>query len=93
MWVLIGIGPNDIAVPALVFSNGPEALLKCIEIFDRDADSSRNNRYTWDSDGDDLGEDALSKMYTSYYAGNGGIYRAVLREVPEGTPFIRYSDD
>jgi hypothetical protein len=92
MWVLIGLGANDLKIPALVFADRDSAQLKCIEIFGHAPDGiGRNGRYYWNiKDGD---QETPLKMYTSYYDGCGGVYRAELREVIPGTPFVPFNLD
>jgi hypothetical protein len=91
MWVLIGHGANDLQIPALIFSDHESAKTKCREIFGCDPTEGKGGRFYWEVDEED--HNTIRKMYTRYYNGNGGVYRAELREVAPGAPFVGFDLD
>ena len=94
--VLVGYGPNGIAIPALVFSSMEEGLLKCQELLGTDnmknVKVNEKYEYIWMWD-DEIPMDLAKKIYKDYYGGCGECYSVVLREVAEGEPFVCWDLD
>lgn len=97
MWVLIGEGPNDVEITALVWSDGDVALQACKEIFGGEPKFTRekngHQEYQWACRGDGFPEEVTDKMYTSYYGGCGECYSATLKYIEEGKPFCGFNLD
>jgi hypothetical protein len=92
MWALIGYGPNDVAIPALLWTDKEKALNACIEIFGSKPKISGNS-FKWEAEKHEFPRDVLKKMYISYYGGCGECYLAELEEVKEGVPFVCFNLD
>jgi hypothetical protein len=95
MWVLIGDGPNDVQIPALVWTDKEKALKDCVEIFGREPDRKSGGgfleSFRWSiEEENEENEKLFAKMYTSYYGGCGECYRATLKHVEEGKPFVAF---
>lgn len=98
VWVLIGLGENEVKIPGLVFASEEKAreflrdelLLKA-----KDECKSRFfNLYTaYNQDEEKIDEMLSEKVYTSIYSGCGGCYALELREVEFGKAFIGWDLD
>lgn len=91
--VLIGEGPNNIQIPALVFSSMEKGLEACKKVLGEP--KKRGTDYYWrldDGDGE-VNEEVIKQMYTSYYGGCGECYNARLTEIEEGKAFVGFNLD
>lgn len=105
MWVAIGLGPNDVAVPCLWFhlrGRGEEYISNYLG----EPDTQTKKATTWDTGDGEVFEKkyneeteeytnnkATGKFFTKYYGGCGECYRIVLQEVEEATPFVPFDLD
>jgi hypothetical protein len=93
-WVLIGEGPNDVMIPALIFPSEQEALERCQQIFGEEPKIYENGkRYRWYCGGDEFSEEIVKQVYLDYYGGCGEFYAATLKEVEVGKPFVSFNLD
>ncbi len=99
-WVLVGEGPNDVMIPALIFTDREKALARCKAIFGFDPKEHRDEEipsvhYRWYFRGhnEEVIVSAIEQMYTSYYGGCGECYAATLMEVQEGSAFVCFNLD
>jgi NAD+ synthase (glutamine-hydrolysing) len=77
MWALIGYGPNDVAIPALLWTDKEKALNACIEIFGSKPKISGNS-FKWEAEKHEFPRDVLKKMYISYYGGQDSTLVALV---------------
>lgn len=104
-WVLVGKGPNSVEVPCLVWTDFDSAMAQCKEMLGQPK-AGKNNTHSWDleapdysnveteDDGEQLFANSIfSKLFTHYYDGCGECYRAVLKEVEVGKPFVGWDLD
>jgi hypothetical protein len=98
-WVLVGLGPNNVEIPALIFGSKEAANKFCerfIDIRIREDDTTwypidflvGSKDYNEETD-----EDDSRKFYTHYYDGCGACYGFELRKVEEGKPFVQWDLD
>ena len=105
IWVLIGLGPNDVNIPCLWFSTKAAAYAYISPIL---GEPDRENSWTLETkingrfkslfgpsevNGDWVESPVTKKFYTNYYGGCGECYRVELREVEEATPFVGFDLD
>lgn len=99
MWILIGLGPNDVQVPCLWFSTKEKGYAYVADALERTADGDTY----WDIDhefdnirdaeGDYHNSELAKKFFTKYYDGCGGCWRLRLASVDEATPFVGFDLD
>ena len=92
MWVLIGEGPNDVKIPALIFPDKETALKTCKEIF-AGIECSPKLRWTCRRCDYEFPEKIIKRLYKSYCGGCGVCYAAQLVEVEFGKPFVGWDLD
>lgn len=94
MYVLIGFGPNDVDIPALVWSNKEAALAECIDILgDKYRTIDEGVSFSWTAEDNGFPKEITSQLYTHYYGGCGECYCAKLVPVEEGKPFAGWNLD
>ena len=82
-YVIVGLGPNSVEIPALVFSTKAKAEEHLHTHTLRDIDSL---------DGD-AEEEAFAPYFTHYYGGCGSCDGFKIVEVGEGKPFVCWDLD
>lgn len=97
LWVLIGCGVNNMQIPALVWTDKDKALAECRSILGDDfktkpKDDTYDETYHWQTKRS-FPEDAMEKIWTSYYGGCGDCYRMSLVPIEEGQPFVHWDLD
>lgn len=96
-YVVVGYGPNSVEVPCLIFSTYDKALQYMLEHVGvpriiKNTDIPCWNVEHWERlEEDDRNE--ITKFYTKYYDGCGGVYSLMIKEVEEGTPFVGFDLD
>lgn len=83
-WVLIGMGANQLEVPAMVWGSYDAAITKCKELFGNDFEAKLEY---------DVDKKEVRQIYKHYYDGCGGCYSVILKEVEDGQPFVRWDLD
>lgn len=76
-YVIVGLGPNSVEIPSLIFSSKRKA-----------EDYLKENPLV-----DPLNFQNCNQYYTSYYGGCGECWKFIIREVEEGTPFVCFNLD
>ena len=84
MFAIIGIGPNEVEITAMVCASKEEAEE---EMALRGVIPGENIRGC--EEGRKIGE----KFFVSYYGGCGGAYRYIIREISFGVPFAKWDLD
>ena len=79
-WVIVGLGPNEVEVPCLIFSTKEKAL-------EAMGSPGKDGNY-WRA-----ADDELITFFTHYYNGCGECRAFELREVEEGKPFVGFDLD
>jgi len=104
--VVLGIGPNNLLIPCLVFQDMDQAIqhLKDEGLFDYFTKKTRDSigdYYTtcdeectvWKKLNSNYDEEFASKFFKSYYGGCGECNDFTLIEVEQGKPFIAWNLD
>jgi hypothetical protein len=79
VYVVVGLGPNSVSIPCLVFKTKEEA----------DAYITKHPAPDYDREGNEL----WRPYFTKYYDGCGECYRMEVKEVEFGKPFIGWDLD
>ena len=86
--VLIGEGPNDVEIPAMIFPDFETGLRFVIEQLGRGPSSRSGNVATWK-----VSDREPALFYTHYYDGCGECWRLRLQEQEFAQPFVAFDLD
>lgn len=86
LWVIIGHGANDVAIPAMIFKTKQEALDKIKEAGPLIMPTDNELKFVLNGNGKLRQEEerACEKFYTRCYFGCGGVYKIEVRKVKFG---------
>jgi hypothetical protein len=99
-WVLVGHGPNNVEIPALIFGS-KEAANEFCEKLGEPKPLYDGGPLIWEVDflvgsrdyNEETDEDDSKRFYTHYYDGCGACYYFELSKVEEGKPFVKWDLD
>ena len=97
-FAIVGLGPNDVEITALIFSTKEKAeeFLNSKPDLVRHGDVWRDDEEVmdrYDENDPTYERDYAKQFYTGYYSGCGSCWGFEIREVEEGKPFVRFDLD
>lgn len=93
MFALIGLGPNDVQIPSLIFNNKDEALSHLLPLIGPPKSLEKLSWNVSDILGEEPDQEIAKQFYTEYYPGCGDCYRFILKEIQPGQPFVSWNLD
>lgn len=89
--VVVGIGPNDVTIPLLVFPDTDAAIARLTEL------GVDVQERSWANLNESELEEEVSPLrdglFTGYYGGCGDCYAIRIKEVEFGVPFVNWNLD